>query len=478
MVNMKPRDLFLTATFAASLVATPAQPQQATWQHFNGDLRAQKFSPLTQITPANVANLRVAWRTRTGDVPAGAGWSATPLFANDTLYLGTPSSRIFALEPDTGKLKWRYDPKVDRNADRAANPQRERANRGAAYWQAENVAAGQPCQKRVYIGTTDAKLHSVDADTGKPCTDFGSAGAVDVDQWSTVNRKGPLSLLQPPTVFRDTLFVGWTGNGRADTEAPPGTLFALDARTGTLRWTFESIPEEIAAKTGAANIWASMSVDPERGILYIPVGSPSPNFFGGNRLDDIPYATSVTALEIETGKPVWSRQLVHHDLWDYDANAAPTLVDIVKDGVTIPALVQTSRQGFLYVLNRLTGEPVYPIEERPVPKSTVPGEVSAPTQPHVDVPPPTADGKWPGVFKLADWTSLGYCSRMANSLRYDGRFTPPSLQGSLIQSSLHWRRWTGRRRARSAQPDLRRQRDRCRADLQTAAAGGLQQSGR
>ena len=176
--------------------------------------------------------------------------------------------------------------------------------------------------------------------------------------WSTStsgissNAKWPLSLLQPPTVFKDYLFLGWAGKDWAEAEAPPGTIFALDARTGALRWTFDSIPEEIAAQTGTANVWASMSVDAERNMLYIPVSSPSPNFFGGNRLKPIPLGTSVTALDIETGKVVWSRQLVHHDLWDYDTNSAPTLIDIVKDGMTIPALVQTSKQGFLYVLNR------------------------------------------------------------------------------------------------------------------------------
>ena len=424
---------------AAALLGGTAYAQ--TWQHFNGDIRAQKYSPLTEITPANVRSLRVVWRARTGDPPLTAasqpgairtppvtGWSATPIFANETVYLGTPSQRIVALEPDTGKIKWAFDPKaaLDTRAQFTLN------SRGVAYWQANPIAAGQPCQKRIYTGTMNGKLHAVDADSGNPCADFGEGGVVDVEQWNVANRRWPLSLLQPPTVFKDTLFLGWSGNGRSDAEAPPGTLFALDARTGALRWTFETIPEDIAAKTGMANVWASMSVDPDRNMLFVPVSSPSPDFFGGNRLDDIPLATSVTALDIETGNVVWSRQLVHHDLWDYGANSAPTLVDIVKDGATIPALIQTSRQGFLFVLNRLTGEPVYPVEERPAPKSAVPGEVSAPTQPHVDLPQPTTGDKWPGIFRLGDWISLGQCARMAAGVRDEGRFTPPSLQGSLV----------------------------------------------
>ncbi len=204
-----------------------------------------------------------------------------------------------------------------------------------------------------------------------PCADFGTAGVVDIDQWNHENAKWPLSILQPPTVSGDFLFVGWAGKDWADAEAPPGTVFALDARTGALRWTFDTLDAPVAAVSGTGNVWASMSVDEDLGLLYLPVSSPSPNFFGGARTAPIEYATSVTALAIETGEVVWSRQLVHHDIWDYDTNAAPTLVDITRDGVTVPALVQTSKQGFLYVLNRETGEPVYPIEERPVPASTV-----------------------------------------------------------------------------------------------------------
>ncbi|MGC4026934.1 MAG: pyrroloquinoline quinone-dependent dehydrogenase [Mesorhizobium sp.] len=433
------------------LMLSHAFAQDGEWTTFNGDLKAQKFSPLTDITPENVGKLKVAWKTNTGDVSGNgpvsdmihmrpdlvkkdeAGlpptvWSATPLFVNDTLYLGTPFYRIFALEPDTGKVKWTYDSK----AVLEALTQPDLKNRGVAYWQAESPAAGQPCQKRVYIGTMDAKLHSVDADTGKPCADFGTAGVVDVNQWNSIHAKWPLSLLQPPTVYKDFLFVGWAGKDWAEAEDPPGTVFALDARTGALKWTFHALDEVDAAKSGTGNVWASMSVDPERDLLFLPVSSPSPNFYGGNRLDTVPLGTSVTALRASTGEIVWSRQLVHHDIWDLDTNAAPTLVDIEKDGVKIPALVQTSKQGFLYVLNRETGEPIYPIEERPVPPSDVEGEKAAPTQPYVALPKAVVGDKWPGVFWLADLASFGYCSKTAAGLRDEGRFTPPSLKGTLV----------------------------------------------
>lgn len=428
-----------------------ASAQDGTWGTFNGNLKAQKYSTLTQITPDNVGDLAVAWRTHTGDVSSGGPtsdlihmrpdlaadvpkklaptvWSATPLFINETVYLGTPFYRIFALEPDTGKVKWTYDSK----AVLEALTQPDLKNRGVAYWQAAAPTGGQPCQKRVYIGTMDAKLHSVDADTGQPCADFGNAGVVDVNQWNDVNAKWPLSLLQPPTVYKDFLFVGWAGKDWADAEAPPGTVFALDARTGALLWTFHALDADDAAKSGTGNVWASMSVDEERDLLFLPVSSPSPNFFGGNRLNPLALATSVTALKASTGEIVWSRQLVHHDIWDFDTNSAATLVDIEKDGVVIPALVQTSKQGFLYVLNRETGEPVYPIEERPVPVSDVPGETSSLTQPYVTLPEAVVSDNWPGVFWLADLASFGYCSKKAAGLRDEGRFTPPSLGGSLV----------------------------------------------
>lgn len=426
-----------------ALAATPAAAQE--WTTFNGDLRAQKFSPLTQITPENVGTLRAAWRMHTGDVSDGVHrpsrmhgpadavppptvWSATPLFVNDTLYVGTPFYRIFALAPDTGAVKWSYDSK----STLEALTQPDLKNRGVAYWAAATPAAGEACQKRVYLGTMDATLHAVDADTGAPCADFGTGGVLDFNAFNTTDARWPLSLLQPPTVFEDTLFVGWAGKDWAEAVDSPGAVYALDARTGAVKWTFHTLPPELDGKTGTANVWASMSIDPERRLLYIPVSSPSPNFFQGAIPLDLPIVTSVTALNLDTGAMVWSRQLVRHDLWDLDTNAAPTLVDLPIGDRTVPALVQTSKQGFLYVLDRTTGEPIYPVEERPVPQTDVPGEVSSATQPFVDRPARVVPDRWPGVFKLADFVSGGACSRDAAALRDEGSFTPPSLKGSIV----------------------------------------------
>ncbi len=418
---------------AATGAASEGEPQ--TWYTFNGDLAAQKFATDTQITPQNVSQLKIAWQLHTGDMSDDNGkkppsdWSATPLFVNNTLYVSTPFYRIFAVDPGTGKVKWIFKPP---ETTLKALTQPDLKTRGVAYWQSASPQAGQPCQKMVYVGTMDAKLWAVDADTGKLCTGFGKDGMLDVNQWNKANDKWPLSLLQPPTVYKDALFIGWAGKDWAYKEAPPGDVFAVDAQTGRLNWTFQVIPPQDAPTTGTANVWASMSIDREHGILYLPISSPSPNYYGGNRKEKLPLVTSVTALDANTGKVIWSRQLVHHDIWDYDTNSAPTLLDIHRNGQTIPALVQTTKMGFIFVLNRLTGEPIFPIEEHTVPASTVPGEQASPTQPFESTPEPTVAHKWPGIASIANLLSGGYCSREYSKLHYQGLYTPPSLGAGTI----------------------------------------------
>ncbi|ELC6409003.1 TPA: pyrroloquinoline quinone-dependent dehydrogenase [Enterobacter hormaechei subsp. xiangfangensis] len=419
---------------SASQPATPLVPGTATWDSFHGQLNAQKYSPLTQITADNVGKLTKVWEFHTGDVSDGKGdtpatvWSATPIFANDTLYIGTPFDRLIALDPGTGKEKWHYDTK----SSRKALTQPVLKNRGVSYWQAKNPVSGEACQKMVYMGTVDGKLFALDADSGKPCSGFANNGVLDLNQWNTVNAKYPLSVLQPPTVVGNHLLVGWAGKDWAYAEAPPGTVFSVNAQTGKLEWTFEAIPAEIRKRTGTANVWTHMSADEANGLVYLPVSSPSPNYWGGNRVDAIPLGTSTTALDINTGKVVWSRQWVHHDVWDYDINSAPTLMDITVDGKQIPALVQATKQGFLFVVNRLTGEDVWPIEERPVPQGdgSVQGEVLSPTQPFPTKPAPLLDqSKKPEIWKLADIVGGGQCSRLWDNLTYEGMYTPPTTKG-------------------------------------------------
>ncbi len=421
----------LIATLAATAAALPVLAQD-DWTAFHGDLAARKYAPADQITPENVGRLQRAWEYHTGDLSDGSGdlpptvWSATPVYANDTLYFGTPFYRIIALDPATGSEKWSYDSQTRLEA----LTQPALKNRGVAYW--EDEGAEGACARMVYLGTMTATLHAVDADTGEPCAGFADNGILDVNRWNTTNDRWPLSLLQPPTVVEDTLVIGWAGKDWAMSEAPPGTVFGVDARTGERKWTVEFIPDEIRPRTGTANVWTAMSADPELGLVYIPVSSPSPNFWGGNRTEDIPLATSVTAVDVETGEIAWSRQLVHHDIWDYDTNAAPTLVDLDRDGETVHALVQTTKQGLLYVLDRETGEPIFDWEDREVPASDAEGEQAAPTQPFPTAPPPTNDPEaWPGVWWLADLVSFGSCSRRAEAMRYDGLYTPPSVEGTI-----------------------------------------------
>lgn len=419
---------------SASQPATPLVPGTPTWDSFHGQLNAQKYSPLTQITADNVGKLTKVWEFHTGDVSDGKGdtpatvWSATPIFANDTLYIGTPFDRLIALDPGTGKEKWHYDTK----SSRKALTQPVLKNRGVSYWQAKNPVSGEACQKMVYMGTVDGKLFALDADSGKPCSGFANNGVLDLNQWNTVNAKYPLSVLQPPTVVGNHLLVGWAGKDWAYAEAPPGTVFSVNAQTGKLEWTFEAIPAEFRKRTGTANVWTHMSADEANGLVYLPVSSPSPNYWGGNRVDAIPLGTSTTALDINTGKVVWSRQWVHHDVWDYDINSAPTLMDITVDGKQIPALIQATKQGFLFVVNRLTGEDVWPIEERPVPQGdgSVQGEVLSPTQPFPTKPAPLLDqSKKPEIWKLADIVGGGQCSRLWDNLTYEGMYTPPTTKG-------------------------------------------------
>ena len=419
---------------SAAHPGTPLVPTSATWDSFHGQLNAQKYSPLKQITAENVSKLKKVWEFHTGDVSDGKGdtpatvWSATPIFANDTIYVGTPFDRLIALDPGTGKEKWHYDTK----SPRKALTQPVLKNRGVSYWQAKNPVAGQACQKIVYMGTVDAKLWALDADSGKPCENFADKGVLDIDQWNTVNAKYPLSILQPPTVVGDHLMIGWAGKDWAYAEAPPGTIFTVNAQTGKLEWTFEALPEDVRARTGTANVWTHMSADEANGLVYLPVSSPSPNYWGGNRTESIPLGTSTTALDINTGKVVWSRQWVHHDVWDYDINSAPTLMDITVDGKQIPALVQATKQGFLFVVNRLTGEDVWPIEERPVPQGdgSVQGEKLSPTQPFPTKPAPLLDqSKKPAIWKLADIVGAGQCSRLWDKLSYDGMYSPPTTKG-------------------------------------------------
>ncbi|SEK32689.1 quinoprotein glucose dehydrogenase [Roseivivax marinus] len=422
------------AAQAQARAPVPLVPDTPTWNTFHGQLSAQKYSPLTEITPDNVGDLEKVWEVHTGDVSDGSGdlpttvWSATPVYANGLLYIGTPFYRVLALDPATGEEVWSFD--SESRLEALTQPALK--NRGVAYWEAENPVEGETCQKIVYLGTMDARLFAMDADTGELCSDFGDNGALNVNQWNDTNNKWPFSLLQPPTVAGNHVIMGWAGNDWKFAEAPPGSVFSVDPQTGELQWAVETLPEDIRQQTGTANVWTAMSVDEELGMVYLPVASPSPNYWGGNRTEDIPLATSTTAVDLETGEVEWSRQWVHHDIWDYDINSAPTLMDITVDGEEIPALIQATKMGFLFVVNRETGEDVWPIEERPVPQGdgTVEGEVYSETQPFPTKPAPLLDqAEKADIWWIADAIGFGQCSRLFDDLWYEGMYTPPTTEG-------------------------------------------------
>jgi quinoprotein glucose dehydrogenase len=428
------------------LVLLPTQllfgAEAGDWPIYGHDPGGQRFSQLTEIDRSNVQSLHVAWTFHTGDAYAPASGSkptqfeATPLYVEGTLYVSTPLGRILALDPVSGKQRWAFDPHVPK--DRGYG---DFANRGISTWKPANGS------RRIYIATIDARLIAVDAATGTTCGDFGEGGAVDLRKGLRIRPRGFADYEETaaPAVVGDMLVVGSGIQDNSWTDEPSGEVRAFDARTGDLKWTWHSIPQKkneggadtwkgnSAEKTGAANAWSTIAVDPVRQLVFVPTGSASPDYYGGERAGDNLFANSLVALKAQTGERVWHFQTVHHDLWDYDVATPPLLFDVHRDGKTIPAIAVGSKTANLFILNRETGEPVFGVDERPVPKSDVPGEVASATQPFPRKPLPvspqtlTADDAF-GV----DDADRKWCHDEMSKLRTTGVFTPPSLQGTLI----------------------------------------------
>ncbi|MGA9719992.1 MAG: pyrroloquinoline quinone-dependent dehydrogenase, partial [Acidobacteriaceae bacterium] len=418
---------------------------------------------LRQIDAANVTKLRPAWTFHTRDISDGTnGWrrsglETTPILVEGTLYLTTAFNRVIALDPETGKQRWAFDPQIDVSLDYGDGL----INRGVATWLDASRSTRHPCRRRIYEATLDARLIALDATTGRPCADFGHDGQVqlrDVPGYGShglgEHPQGWYHMTSPPAVIDDLIVVGSAidDNNRAD--MPSGVVRAFDAHTGRLRWSWDPIPPNRAApgaritspwNTGAANAWSLMTVDPVRDLVFIPTGSASPDYYGGLRPGDNKWANSVVALHAKTGKLAWGFQLVHHDLWDYDSAAPPLLATIHRNGKEIPVVVQGNKTGFLYVLNRDSGVPVFPVEERPVPKTDVPGEVSSATQPIPTAPPAlsmqhlSADEAWGPTQSDRE-----FCRMALSKLRNQGIFTPPSIQGTLMMPGhLGGMTWSG-----------------------------------
>jgi quinoprotein glucose dehydrogenase len=448
--------LALGALFVASLPSASSAPPRRKaeddeqWAYYGGDAGGMRHSSLQQITRDNVENLEIAWTYRTGELGAGfarsdrIAFEATPILAQGRLYLSTPTNIVIALDPATGREQWRYDPQIPR-----AQHYAEATSRGVSSWLDESAEADAPCAHRIVLGTLDARLISLDGRTGLPCADFGSNGSIDLAKDARPTERGEYLVTSPPAIYRDLLIVGSAVGDNRGVELERGIVRAFDARTGALRWSWDPIPKDAAEakqrgwtvegaqRTGAANAWSILSVDAGRDLVFVPTGSASPDFFGGVRQGDNSYANSLVALRADTGQVVWHRQLIHHDVWDYDLAAQPMLIDIERDGKSIPAVAQATKTGMLFVFDRETGEPVFEIVERPVPQTDVPGEVTSPTQPFPATPTlvsqaaVTPQDAWGITF-----FDRGRCRDLIEKYRSEGIFTPPSLRGAILSPSF------------------------------------------
>jgi quinoprotein glucose dehydrogenase len=418
---------------AAALLA--AAPTMA-WEHWGGDRGGTRFSPLSQITPANVGNLVRAWEFRTGDLDSRAPevmkrtkFQATPLFVEDSVIFCSPFNEVIALDPGSGAQKWRYDPKISTSQVPA-----NRYNcRGVAYWIDDQAAANAACRARIFMGTNDGRVIALDARTGIPCADFGSNGEVKPDIGMTLEWPGEFQITSAPVVSRGVVVVGSAIADNRRVDAPLGSVRAFDARSGRLRWSFDPLVHD-GVTAGHSNVWAPMSADEARGLVFLPTSSPSPDFWGGKRPGNNEHANSVVALRAETGELVWSFQTVHHDVWDYDLPAQPTLARIDTGEGLRDVVIQPTKQGFVFVLDRDTGKPVWPVEERSVPQGGAEGEQLSPTQPFpTHVPALTSQRiSVDDVFGLVPIRDSAICREQIAASRNDGLYTPPSTRGTVV----------------------------------------------
>jgi quinoprotein glucose dehydrogenase len=459
--------------FLVFLVVDPRTPMgQAApstaadgWPAYGHDAAGTRYSPLTQISRDNVSKLQVAWTFHVEDLSDGSdgrkrtGLETTPILVDDTLYLTSGYNRVFALDPETGKQKWVYDPVVDTTVEYGDGL----INRGVATWVDAARAKGKACRRRIFELTLDARLIALDSATGEPCSDFGNHGQVSLRDVARY-RAGWYHMTSAPTVIGDVVVVGSAIDDNARVDMADGVVRGFNARTGALVWKWEPLPPNNTTRaaveaskdaatsdgkqiwlTGAGNAWSGIVADPERNLVLVPTGSASPDFYGGKRPGDDKWANSIVALRGNTGEMVWGFQLVHHDLWDYDSAAPPLLATIQHEGKATPVVIVGNKTGFIYVLNRETGTPIFPVTEKPVPQSDVPAEVTSPTQPIPSAPPAlvrqkiTADDAWGITPEDRD-----YCRGQLAKLRNEGIFTPPSLGGSLeVPAYLGGMNWSG-----------------------------------
>ncbi|UPA25306.1 glucose/quinate/shikimate family membrane-bound PQQ-dependent dehydrogenase [Shinella oryzae] len=423
--------------------ATPAlggNVPAGEWHQYGRTPFGQRYSPLDQINTDNVNTLKVAWQYQTGDVklPDDVGettYQVTPLKIGDTLYMCTPHNWAIAIDAATGKEKWKYDSNSGMNPDR-----QHQTCRGVTYYADPAATAGTTCATRVYLPTSDARLIALDAETGDVCTSFAQNGVLRLEQGMPYNPAGYYYSTSPPVITDEKIIIGGAVNDNYSIHSQSGVIRAFDVKTGALIWNWDSgnpdvttpLPEGQVYTVNSPNSWSVFSYDDALGLVYIPLGNRVPDQLGMGRSEHVEkYSSSIVALDIRTGAVRWVRQTVHHDLWDMDVPAQPALIDITKDGAIIPALVGPTKQGDIYVLDRRNGDPIIGIKEIPAPTGAIPEDFTAPTQPISDLtfsPPPLTEKNMWGISMFDQLK----CRIDFLSLKYEGRYTPPSLQGTLV----------------------------------------------
>ncbi len=415
------------------------------WPIHGATQEGTRYSSLTQINRENVGDLEIAWRYRSGEMSRRGDKFAqskdqnVPITVAGNLIVCTPFNRIIALDPVSGEERWVFDPEVSMDLQ----PPAPYACRGVAAWHDESTDEKELCHDRIIFGTNDLRIFAIDAHSGLQCSRFGNNGWISAPASKTQAYPGEIRYLMPPVIIKDIFVIGSAimDSHRVDTHS--GKVQAFDVRTGMKIWEFDPIPKDSqdpamaswdgdsAYSTGSGNVWGNMAVDQEHDLVFLPTSSPAPDYYGGLRKGNNEYTDSVVALRGSTGEVVWHYQLLHHDIWDYDIASQPLLVEIPIKGQQVPVVVQNTKQGMVFVFHRETGEPVFPIEERAVPKGDVPGEWYSPTQPFPTRPPPliphsiTPDNAWGFTF----WDK-NKCRDKIKALRHGGIYTPPSLQGT------------------------------------------------
>jgi quinoprotein glucose dehydrogenase len=426
------------AWLLVALLFAPPPARAQDWPVYGGDAAGTRYSAAALITRDTVNRLAPAWTFHTGDRwPSGrqgASFEDTPILADGRLLVCTPTDRVIALDPLTGRPIWSYDPELAAGLE----PGSSFLCRGVAVWHDASVAPASVCAARVVLATLDARVIELDLATGAPCDSFGEHGTVRLPIDPAPLYPGELVLDSPPVMLNDTLVVGSALDDMTRALSPGADVWALDARTGATRWRFDpgsgpGMTEGGKRLSGGGNVWAPIAVDAERNLVFLPTASPTAAFWGGERPGDDLFSSAVVALDGATGRVVWRFQTTHHDIWDYDVAAQPTLATVRSDGRDVPVVVVATKMGFLFVLDRSTGQPVFPVTEQPVPASDVPGEAVSPTQPIPSAPPPLV----PQTLRPEDAFGVAVvdrlqCRRRIEHLRSEGLYTPPSLRGSAI----------------------------------------------